>query len=196
MQERTKVRRFILLVLAAAITVGEGCALWINGPYEEITDATNDDLINEFYTVMSEETDLAALLFLGTDDTYDNAKALVQEKYFFDLADKWPTNVDNIEIQPSEIYLLLPKYKDTEMTVYERNIMHFSDEGIPLLTEVLATSNPLLLRCNNSDIFPSIEVKIEYNGDITTCKPSISLVDGSVIGGDRIYTEDILKWVQ
>ncbi len=69
------------------------------------------------------ETDIAALLFLGVDDAYaswdtdfdgfDEGKALVQEKYFSHLPNRWPQVMDHVEVTPWECYLLLPKYKGT-----------------------------------------------------------------------------------
>jgi hypothetical protein len=185
---------FILLTVVITLTSCDETVDTVteSEPPQILPTATPDkDEINEFYTVSDDETDLATLLFLGTDETFDEAKALIQAKYFSDLPEQWPERIETVEANSWEIYLLLPKYKDTVMTVYERNMEHYENEDVAFLTEIITTGDPVLLKCNFSDIFPSIEIRIEHGEEATVCVPSISNKDGSVMAGERIYTEDV-----
>jgi hypothetical protein len=131
--------------------------------------------------------DIAALLFMGAGDEFSAAESYVKEKYFSALKDKWPENVETAEAAAWEIYLILPKYKGTTVTVHEL------DSDGNAVAELVSTENPVLLKCNVSDITPSAKATIRFKGVETVFIPFISLEDGSVSGGDNVYAEDCAK---
>jgi hypothetical protein len=184
-----KIKAFVTALLAAISL--SSCGLPGLPQGEPTPPEPSSNVVHSYYTVADGETDLAAVFYLGTDNELEGAKAALQSKYFTSLPGKWPEGVESAESQPWEYYLLLPKYVGTVLTVSERDMQKY-DKGEPYLNTILTTENPVLLKCNISDIFPSVEVAVEYGGEKTVCMPHISLKDGTVAAGDRIFAEDMV----
>jgi hypothetical protein len=142
---------------------------------------------NDFYTMSDSPGDIAALLYMGPEDVFAETKPLVQEKYFGKLEGKWPEKVETVQAAPWDYYLFLPKYKDTVVTVSEIDM-----EGA-VVSELISTVNPVLIKCNLSDIAPSVKITARYKDSELSFSPFISLKDGSVLSAEHIYTEDCTK---
>ena len=146
----------------------------------------NNQEINGFYTMPDQETTMAALLFLGGKTEMESNIRILQEQYFSSIPNQWPKKVETVETEDwQETYLLLPKYPGTVISVYK-----LSEEELPI-AELISTENPVLLRCNRSDMMPSTEVKVHYRNHTVTFRPHISLKDGSCEAAEGIYTQAI-----
>ncbi len=175
-----------VMCLLLACFLPAGCA---GGGNEDVS----GDRKNDFYIVSNSGEDIAALFFLGTEKEFPQSKAFLQEKYFSGLDEQWPTELETVETEQwAEIYLLLPKYPDTMITVQS-----LDTEEQPF-AELISTSRPVLLRCNFSDVAASAQVTVKHGEKEVTFKPRISLrgTGNPVIGGEGIYTEDICSAAQ
>ncbi len=93
-----------------------------------------------------------------------------------------------LEAAGTELYLVIPR-QDVSLTVYEQSL---DDESADLTWDkslyVSFTPEPLLLRCNVSDIIPNIGLFMEQTGaEGVQYSPCLSLEDGSLCAHDRIY---------
>jgi len=86
-------------------------------------------------------------------------------------------------ISGGEYYLIIPRYSDMTMRLY-RNSM---ESGEKTLMYESAESEPFMVRCNVSDIFPDVTIQLTYQSETVEFSPYISLKDGNVEVGDRGY---------
>ena len=90
------------------------------------------------------------------------------------------------ELEGQDIYLVIPKYKDSTINVYEARL---DDNGNLVKNSLLFTTyNPFVIKCNVSDIIPSIILEVSYNDKVIEYSPSLSLKDGSLF-----VTDDVLN---
>ncbi len=137
----------------------------------------------DFYTMSDEQSTVAALFYLGGPD--EAGAAVLQEKYFSALPNRWPDGTEMVETEEwQEAYLLLPKCPGTVISI------HRLDEEEHPVSELLTTENPVLLHCNRSDVMPSVEVQIQYQERIVIFRPHIRLDSGEIAAADGIYTEN------
>ncbi len=84
-------------------------------------------------------------------------------------------------ISEGEYYLIIPKYQDMALKIYENDI----DTPTPTLIFETQESLPFIVRCNISDIFSNVTVSFTYESETFEFSPFISLEDGSVQVGDN-----------
>ena len=203
--ERKSKRRLIAFIpqMAAFVVLIGLLSLVVINIFKDIPD-TGNDKINDFYNFSDEETDIAALLYLGTEEDYSQSKEFAGEKYFSTLNNKWPKNVETVENYSWDIYLLVPKYENMTITIHALTMEEKDGyEEIDGYAEyydpepLLITGNPVLLKCNGSDIWSSLLVIIEYNNEKIDFAPFLSLKgdpdENAVIATDGIFTVDIMK---
>ena len=90
------------------------------------------------------------------------------------------------ELEGQDIYLVIPKYKDSTINVYEARL---DDNGNLVKNSLLFTTyNLFVIKCNVSDIIPSIILEVSYNDKVIEYSPSLSLKDGSLF-----VTDDVLN---
>ncbi len=140
--------------------------------------------LHDFYTMPDEAGDIAALLFLGCGEEAEAGTAAVKEAYFSGLPGGWPAETERVETEEwQEVYLLLPKYPGTLVTVQRLDV-----EELPV-AELLTTEGPVLLCCNRSDVVPSTQVTVRYGDREIAFKPQLSMKDGSCVAAEGIYTQ-------
>lgn len=86
-------------------------------------------------------------------------------------------------ISGGEYYLIIPRYPDMTMRLY-RNSMEPAEKTLMYES---AESEPFMVRCNVSDIFPDVTIQLTYQSETVEFSPYISLKDGNVEVGDRGY---------
>lgn len=86
-------------------------------------------------------------------------------------------------ISGGEYYLIIPRYSVMTMRLY-RNSM---ESGEKTLMYESAESEPFMVRCNVSDIFPDVTIQLTYQSETVEFSPYISLKDGNIEVGDRGY---------
>ena len=83
-----------------------------------------------------------------------------------------------------EWYLILPRYHGTTVTVYTVDL---DGNGVAVEDELLVeTMNPVLIRCNASDIMPSVSVSMRYGDQQFIFLPHINLENGSPAFPDEL----------
>lgn len=89
-----------------------------------------------------------------------------------------------LHLSDGEYWLILPRYPGTALEVSQLDI-NTSEAR-------LAYSDPdceaLILQCNISDIFPDAEIRLRCEEGEAEFSPYISLQDGSVVLGRRVWT--------
>lgn len=165
-----------------------------------------DDVFSESSNISSEaadETDITPLFAAVGCNTDDDYAAITHLGY--DLSDELvlqtianrtkginsseiAESIEQVKLDGNEFYLIIPKYKDSVITVYRTNENETYDEASP----VGSYSKPIVLVCNESDIISNAVVKIEYSNpdgsmSAVTVTPFLSLMDGSLCDTEHIF---------
>jgi len=130
------------------------------------------------------EDDLATMIYVGygKDERDSNVEKLLKKH---DMKKDLLEEV--VDQEESEWYTIIPKYEGTKITV---DHVELSEEGEMKVTNTLTTTEaPILLGCNFSDIFPSVQVTIEHGEDKIVFSPFLSLEDGDIQEVERVYTK-------
>ena len=158
---------------------------------------------------VKDENKKAFMIYLGSSmDEYSLKDVLLKlypwQEVYYEYDD--PSLLLNIreneetykhEIMGEEYYLLIPKFKNTTISLKELEI---SDGGelkeVPNYTlEKISLTGPTVICQNISDTAPNAKIVLRYEDDVYEFSPSISLKDGSVMLPDEIINaESILDW--
>ena len=84
-------------------------------------------------------------------------------------------------ISPGEFYLIIPRYPDMAVKLYQNDI----NGAAPVLLFEAENCVPFVVQCNISDIFSDLTVELSYGGEAVSFSPYISLKDGSAQVGER-----------
>ena len=82
---------------------------------------------------------------------------------------------------PGEFYLVIPRYRDMEVKLYQNDI----NGAWPSLVFQAGECVPFVVQCNISDMFPDVTVELARGGEVVSFSPCISLKDGSIQVGER-----------
>ena len=87
-------------------------------------------------------------------------------------------NPIQIEMDGDEIYYILPRYSDCDVTItyYDDNTGKTVGEPV-----YLGTSRPVMLKCNLSDLHPNSRIVVEAGGKSASYEPRIDLGNGDLI---------------
>lgn len=107
-----------------------------------------------------DDNDMYAIKFLGYNYDLENSE---YKKY-----DYYPFSGD-------EYYLIIPRYDDVDVKLYELNI---ENDDKKLMYE--SKSNAFVVRCNESDIFSNLEIELKNEKSHVKFSPFISLKDGLI----------------
>lgn len=158
---------------------------------------------------VKDENKKAFMIYLGSSmDEYSLKDVLLKlypwQEVYYEYDD--PSLLLNIrenevtykhEIMGEEYYLLIPKFKNTTISLKELEI---SDGGelkeVPNYTlEKISLTGPTVICQNISDTAPNAKIVLRYKDDTFEFSPSLSLKDGSVMLPDEIINaENILDW--
>lgn len=158
---------------------------------------------------VKDENKKAFMIYLGSSmDEYSLKDVLLKlypwQEVYYEYDD--PSLLLNIreneetfkhEIMGEEYYLLIPKFKNTTISLKELEI---SDGGelkeVPNYTlEKISLTGPTVICQNISDTAPNAKIVLRYEDDVYEFSPSISLKDGSVMLPDEVINaESILDW--
>ena len=154
-----------------------------NSPTSE-TPATipSNDLSQEEFTEFEaidwEEGELGGIAFLGyANNVYDEAILREHDRYnakygYFNEGD-----ISFLESEGDEIYLIIPRYLGSRVTVEEYNDED-GKRGTILLDTAVA---PFMFRCNLSDIHPNSLITLRSHDEEFSFNPCVSLMDSSII---------------
>ena len=101
------------------------------------------------------------------------------------------------EIMGEEYYLIVPKFKNTTISLKELEISGGGElkERPNYTLEKNSLTGPTVICQNISDTAPNAKITLRYKDDVYEFSPSISLKDGSVMLPDEIINaESILDW--
>ncbi len=127
-----------------------------------------------------------AFLGYGTADDYVAQGEAVTEAYF-----SYPYQHKVYDFSGDEVYLFLPRFVDSEIYVYE-SVFAEDDLVKGDLREIICWEDYFLLQCNVSDIYSNVILEMEYQGEMISFSPSISLKDGSLQQSD--YWKDVTDY--
>lgn len=116
-----------------------------------------------------------AIINIGSDE----------KSYDYSLVKKYYGNkkIPEISTSGSEKYLIIPRYKDSYINVYELVI---NDSGSFDKIRRGMFSEPFYITCNISDIFSNVLIEMIYDGKVYNYSPYISLKDGSLFVEDFV----------
>lgn len=122
--------------------------------------------------VFTNEEQLLAIAYLNDINE-------VSSKYINDLE-----NIKVYKISGEESYLIIPRYDDIEINIYES----FLENNMLVKGNLISTTNlPFVIICNNSNII----LEIKYNDNLFEYSPSINLENDSINMNE--YVLDITK---
>ncbi|MDO5041698.1 MAG: hypothetical protein Q4D95_06370 [Peptoniphilus sp.] len=89
-----------------------------------------------------------------------------------------PSNYLGMSGGGSELYWIVPKYRNALIRVYGQ---YLDEEGEMQIDPVALeyTVGDVLVFCNSSDLYSNVVIEIEQNGEIFRFSPGLSLKDGS-----------------
>lgn len=127
-----------------------------------------------------EGDNICAVAYLG----YEFGDFIVQDKELYIPLDVACTTV---EAGGNELYLVIPKSEQVTGEVFSLEFIEESTsmEPVEQVHEITA-GEPFIIRCNQSDIMPNVEIILTDGERSTTFSPYISLRDGSVELGDLV----------
>jgi hypothetical protein len=153
------------VVIIALIVLFSGCSA--------IQTEKGDSEIKKIESIPFLDDQLYAVAYLGYGEI-DDLSFYVQ-KYL---------DSENIPIHylsQGEYYLVIPRYPNMSLSLYKND---FDTTDSSLIFEE-KESRPFIIQCNVSDIFPDATISFTYNNETVEFSPHISLVDGTVVIGDR-----------
>lgn len=158
---------------------------------------------------VEDENNKAFIIYLGSSlDEYSLKEVLAKlypwQEVYYEYED--PPLLLNLnkneetseyEIMGQEYYLLIPKFKNTTISLMELEISDGGElkEKTNYTLEKMSLTGPTVICQNISEIAPNAKIVLRYNDDIFEFSPSLSLKDGSVMLPDEIINaENILDW--
>ena len=99
------------------------------------------------------------------------------------LTDKQLEKMEIVLDEGDEFYIIVPKSKTAYMEIYEYEV--FSEKKVGDLIYKSRAGNPVLLRCNISDLHPNTIIKLIDGEEYISFSPTVSLVDGTVVVGEK-----------
>lgn len=155
---------------------------------EASSNTTNGDNAKDIY-IDTDQNNLGALVFLGGGL---DKKELEQKKQ--ELLDDYVTNVKDIPFYDyggPEFFCIIPHYVGSEVTIKRSEL---SEQGELVEKETLVTTEkPIIVKCNESDLYSNVTIIIDYKDESTTFAPFVSLKDGSVMPADKMDVLDLRK---
>lgn len=108
-----------------------------------------------------------------------------EENYDYSLVKKYYGNkkMPEINISDSEKYLIIPRYADSYINVYE---LVMNDSGGFDKIKRGMFSEPFYVTCNISDIYSNVLIEVIYKDTVYDYSPYISLKDGSLFVEDFV----------
>ncbi len=153
---------------------------------EVSTDTENEDDADDIY-VETDSNNLGALAFLGgglKEKELEQKKQQVIDAYLIGVKELPFYNYGG-----PEFFCIIPHYVGSEITVKRSEL---SEQGELVAKETLVTTDqPIIIQCNESDLYSNVMITIEYNDESTTFTPFISLKDGSVMPADKMEVLDL-----
>lgn len=158
---------------------------------------------------VKDENKKAFMIYLGSSmDEYSLKDVLLKlypwQEVYYEYKD--PSLLLNIreneetfkhEIMGEEYYLLVPKFKNTTISLKELEISDGGElkEKPNYTLEKISLTGPTVICQNISDTAPNAKITLRYKDDVYEFSPSISLKDGSIMLPDEIINaESILDW--
>lgn len=154
------------------------------------SEAAAEDNITPLFAAVGCDTDddYAAITHLGYDLNDDLVLQTITERIKGINSSELSDSIEQVRLDGNEFYLIIPKYKNSVITVYRTNEDEIYDEASP----VGVYSKPIVLVCNESDIISNAVVKIQYSNPdgsmgAVTVTPFLSLMDGSLCDTEHIF---------
>ncbi len=137
----------------------------------------------------------AAILFLGDFDSYETCIDDLQTSYHSRIHTylRDITATQFVEAPGKQVYAIVPRDADTAVTVYERTEASGTTQKGRLLYDG-TPGLPVLVRCNQSDRLPNVDIHLLRNGEETAVfSPSRNIPDGhlELVG---THTERVEDW--
>ncbi len=160
-----------IAVVVIALVIGV-IGMYLNG--EESTPLPEASLsVEEKTDIPYTEQQLYAVAYIGYDE-YSELQHYT-DKYLYD------ENLPFHHLSSGEYYLIIPRYEDMTLSIYENDIETQSSA----LIYKSPTSHPFVIQGNISDIFSNMTIEFSTDDDKTSFSPYVSLKDGSIMVGDR-----------
>ena len=154
-----------------------------NSPTAETpaTISSNDlsqEEFTEFEAIDWEEGELGGIAFLGyADNVYDEAILREHDRYNAEYGYFTEGDISFLESEGDEIYLIIPRYLGSRVTVEEFNAED-GRRGTILLDTAVA---PFMFRCNMSEIHPNSLITLRSQDEEFSFCPCIDLADNSIV---------------
>lgn len=148
---------------------------------DNVMEYENIKIESEFAKLLpfnKDKLQLWAVAFLGYGEIGKNNKEAFIKKYFSSLPENLINSVRFFEFEGDEWYIIIPRYNNMITNLSQVAI---SDKGEIMTTNEVGSfgTEPLVIRCNPSDIFPSIRISTNFGGSYEYL-PTISLKDGKL----------------
>ena len=122
------------------------------------------------------EKDVCAVIFLGYGQ---NFSALAESNQFKAFCTQYPSlqkmTKCTVETEGDEFYYIIPRYSNATVTLHEYRFDIENMEELVGKALYKGGAEPLLVRCNLSDIHPNTSVSITGGGQSVTFNPTSSL---------------------
>lgn len=155
-----------------------------------ISESVNESGIEPLFAAIGCNTDddYAAITHLGYDLSDELVLDAIANRIKGVNISEISNNIERVKLNGNEFYLIIPKYKDSVITVYRANEDEIYDEASPIGVYY----KPIVINCNESDIISNAVVKIEYNNSdgsmsAITVTPFLSLMDGSICDTEHFF---------
>ncbi len=157
----------IILVVVLAIFAVLYIAL---RPTEEVKeDQTKGVVIN---TEMRIEADL---LLEGANDNDD--LIIVHDRFYNDL---YP----EVDLGGQDEFLIMPIYENTGINIYKQTM---NENGEMELELIKSTPSSVYIKCNESDLYSNVVIKVEYNNYEFSYSPFYDLKDGDISKHNNVH---------
>lgn len=157
--------------------------------------ATSSEGKSEEVYIDTASENLGALVFMGaslTEKEIEQRKQQILDEYLTDVNESKENKNEEFTINDcggEELFCIVSHYVDSSITVERAEL---SDDGELEAKETLVTSDkPIIIQCNESDLYSNVIITIKHKEDSVTFSPFISLMDGSVTPVDRLEVIDI-----
>lgn len=156
-----KISRIIAMILLVCMLGLVGC----NSAQEEV--------LSKHDNIPFADKQLYAVAYLGYEEIED--LAFFEERYLDD--ERLPIHY----FSKGEYYLIIPRYDAMDVCLY-RNDLETMNKTLVYESK---SCKPFIIQCNISDIFSDVTITFTYQGETIEFSPYISLMDGSVVVGER-----------